>query len=497
MVNDLHQAAPIVVTETGAVRGQWREGSAAFYGIPFAAAPVGPRRFAAPAPVEPWAGVRDATEPGPTPQRRPFGPQTTIPEPSIPGESTLNVNVFTPAPGQSSAALPVLVWIHGGGFFAGSPSSPWYDGRSFNRDQVVTVSISYRLGFDGFGWIADAVTNRGLRDQLAALAWVQRNIAAFGGDPGRVTIAGQSAGGSSVMDLLVSPLSDGLFTQVIAHSAASIPLSLDDAERAGRALAAKLGVEPTIAGLSQCSEDAILDAQTAMMAGGAGPATAAEAAAASVSAGLNTLPFAPMVGDDVLPFGVEEALARGLDGQRALLIGTVAHEFTMVTAGARQAWADADAFEVLVGAGLPAEAAAAYVADQPELTTTADIVGQLGTDRTFRIFTLACADEHAGNSWVYDFRWTPPGLGLVFHCAELPFSWDVLDAEGVAAVLGPQPPAELAAQMHAAWVSFIESGDPGWPMWDGGNPHVFGAEQRNSYAAARVLSSALSAISEH
>ena len=193
-----------VDTRAGRVRGAWRDlpgsdvRSAAFLGIPFAKPPVGALRFAAPVPVEPWDGVRDALEFGATAQRGDPG-VTLIPEPSVPGESTLNVNVFTPAPGDASAALPVLVWIHGGGFFAGSPASPWYDGRSFNRDGVVTVTISYRLGFDGFGWIADAPANRGVRDWLLALEWVQDNIAAFGGDPGRVTIAGQSAGGGAVL----------------------------------------------------------------------------------------------------------------------------------------------------------------------------------------------------------------------------------------------------------------------------------------------------------
>ena len=129
---------------------------------------------------------------------------TLIPEPSVPGESTLNVNVFTPAP-ATDAALPVLVYIHGGGYFAGSPASPWYDGAAFNRDGVVTVSISYRLGFDGFGWIADAPMNRGVLDWLLALEWVRDNIAAFGGDPARVTIAGQSAGGGAVLTLLGMP----------------------------------------------------------------------------------------------------------------------------------------------------------------------------------------------------------------------------------------------------------------------------------------------------
>ena len=108
--------------------------------------------------------MRDATRYGATPSGRPFSDKTTIPEPSIPGEDTLNVNVFTPAPGDRDAHLPLFVWIHGGGYFAGSPASPWYDGRSFNREGVVTVTLSYRLGFDGFGWIDGAPQNRGILD---------------------------------------------------------------------------------------------------------------------------------------------------------------------------------------------------------------------------------------------------------------------------------------------------------------------------------------------
>ena len=202
-----------VTTTAGRVRGRWRPTtggrgnprSAAFLGIPFAEAPVGELRFQAPVPKAPWEGVRDALEFAATAQRGDPG-VTLIPEPSVEGESTLNVNVFTPSPARAGqgTGLPVLVWIHGGGYFAGSPASVWYDGRNFNRDDVVTVSISYRLGFDGFGWIEDAPSNRGVRDWLLALEWVQQNIAAFGGDPSRVTIAGQSAGGGAVLTLLLS-----------------------------------------------------------------------------------------------------------------------------------------------------------------------------------------------------------------------------------------------------------------------------------------------------
>ncbi len=147
----------VVETNKGAVRGIWRNHSAAFLGIPFAEPPYGELRFQPPEPRAPWTGVRDALEYAPTPQRKALAEITTIPEPSIPGLDTLTVNVFTPRPSQGGPGLPVLVYIHGGGYVAGSPASPWYDGVAFNRDGVVTVTVSYRLGFDGFGWLPDAV----------------------------------------------------------------------------------------------------------------------------------------------------------------------------------------------------------------------------------------------------------------------------------------------------------------------------------------------------
>ncbi|PHP53534.1 carboxylesterase family protein [Actinomyces ruminis] len=262
-------AGPVVDAPCGAVRGVWRRiasapadgaddgtgangpgtsvadatsaasarftRSAAFYGIPFAEPPVDSLRFLAPVPRGRWDGVREATRPGPTPQRRPFGETTAIPEPSIPGDDILSVNVFTPAPGDAGAHLPVLVWIHGGGFYAGSPASPYYDGAAFNRDGVVTVSVSYRLGLDGFGWIpdSDAPVNRGILDQILALEWVRENIAAFGGDPEQVTIGGQSAGGASALVLLNSPRVRGLFSRVICESGGTTAATVTDAASSG------------------------------------------------------------------------------------------------------------------------------------------------------------------------------------------------------------------------------------------------------------------------
>jgi hypothetical protein len=190
-----------VKTAAGRVRGRSVDGVARFLGVPFAAPPVGPLRFAAPAPAAPWAGVRDATAPGPN------APQPTR---SIPGidlapiigrgwrhsgadpDDYLTVDVWTPDPG--GAGLPVLVFVHGGAFIAGEPGSPTYDGTALARAGVVLVAVTYRLGVEGFVAFDGGASNVGLRDQLAALSWVQRNVAAFGGDPGRVTVFGESGG---------------------------------------------------------------------------------------------------------------------------------------------------------------------------------------------------------------------------------------------------------------------------------------------------------------
>lgn len=460
--------APVVRTTHGAVRGVWRgagrERSAAFLGIPFAAPPVGELRFAAPAPPEAWEGVRDAVEPGPTPQRRPFAEVTSIPEPSYPGDATLNVNVFTPAPGGEDA-LPVLVWIHGGGYKAGSPSSPWYDGAAFNRDGVVTVSVSYRLGFDGFGFIEGAPANRGLLDQAAALAWVRDNIAAFGGDPERVTIAGQSAGGGSVLAMFACPPASGLFSGAISHSGALDPPPADEARERSERLAAALGVEPTLAGFRSVSEDAILDATDAMAAppAGAGLPSGEVVDAMLTGPAFGGITFIPYLDDATLTDPVAAVAASDVP----LVMGTVAHEFTFIGQMMAPLFGDADVPDLLRGS-VVGPVADAHVAAHPDLSGPL-LVGQLMTDKMFRgplvRFLAARASGGAASSWAYDFRWPNASNGLVAHCAEIPFAFDLLDAPQVETSSGPDAPQELADEMHADWVGFISTGAMPWQQW--------------------------------
>src|SRR5699024_1461586 len=167
-----------------------------------------------------WDGERDATTFGPTVTQNPYRAplDSVFSDPRIEGDEQLNLNVWTP---DTSGTAPVLVWIHGGAFVRGSGSIPHYDGTSFARNGIVCVTINYRVGATGFLDVGDEHANIGLRDQIAALTWVQEHIAAFGGDPTRVTVAGQSAGAMSIGALLGSPLTDGLFSAAILESGAA------------------------------------------------------------------------------------------------------------------------------------------------------------------------------------------------------------------------------------------------------------------------------------
>jgi len=452
-----------VDTTAGRVRGSWRgepgeaSASAAFLGIPFAEAPVGELRFAAPVPKAPWDGVRDALAFGATAQRGDPG-VTLIPEPSVPGESTLNVNVFTPAP-TTDAALPVLVWIHGGGFFAGSPASLWYDGGRFNRDGVVTVTISYRLGFDGFGWISDAPSNRGVRDWLLALQWVQENIASFGGDPSRVTIAGQSAGGGAVLTLLGMESAQHLFHGVYAISGALADVTPERGEKFGRELAAAAGVEPTVAGFSTLGEDRILELQK--KATELGPDSLGDMIEQGLALG-------PAIDGELLTRSTKESLAAGVGADKPLVIGATDDEFTMAFTEAAKKLRWIPKSLMLKKLGMPKPELKPYLAANADVARkgTAFIAGRFLTDRMFRTALIRIvALRGDAPTWVYRFSWPSGTFGIAEHCIDVPFFFDCLDSIKITELAGPNPPQQLADEVHGGAVAFVTTGEPGWPRY--------------------------------
>jgi para-nitrobenzyl esterase len=461
----------IVRTQQGAVRGSAAEGVVSFKGIPYAAPPFGPNRFRPPQPVEPWSGVRDTLTYGATVPKPPYFPpfDVLLPEPVIAGEDCLNLNIWSPDLGQ--ARLPTMVWIHGGAFANGTGAIPTYDGSNFARDGVVCVTINYRLGADGFLFLDDGIANLGLLDQIAALEWVQKNIAAFGGDPNNVTIFGESAGGMSVTTLLSMPRADGLFRRIIAQSGAGHHvISPKAALSVSRYLAKKLGVEPTRAAIAEVPTKQLLQAQVELSGdvfNTPDPTVWGEVAA-------NLMPFEPVIEGDILPARPIDRIAAGVNPVIDILVGTNTEEerLFMVPNGS----IDKINQEVLVGTiaayGLPVEKTlATYRATRPN-ATAGDLLEAILTDWFFRIPAIRLAEARLASSattYMYEFAWRSPQfdkrLGAC-HALEIPFVFDTLHKEGYEAMLGPNPPQQLADSMHADWVAFANKGDPGWPKYD-------------------------------
>jgi len=472
---------PLVQLKDGAVRGTTEAGVSAFLGIPYAAPPFGANRMRPPQPVPAWDGERDASAYGPTVPKGNYPPQyaTLFPEVVIPGEDCLNLNVWTP--GTDATGLPVLVWIHGGSFMNGSGSVGEYDGTAFARDGVVCVTINYRLGAEGFLFLDDAVANLGLLDQLAALRWVQANIAAFGGDPARVTVAGESAGAMSVTTLLSMPLAGGLFSQAIAQSgAAAHTLGRDEARLVGGYLADALGVPAArdaikaipLARLVQAASALVVEVQTAP-----DPARWGQLA-------LSLLPFAPAVDGVVLPQAPLPAITAGQGSDVRLLIGSNRDEARLffLAPGTIDLIDDATLQAVAGAYGLSADSLAVYRANRPG-ASAGDVLAAVVTDWFFAIPAIRVAEARAGRdsagpgsaggdsagTWAYRFDHPAPAdnhrLGAC-HGAEIPFVFDTITRADVRPRIGDSPSQAVADQAHKVWVDFITSGDPGWAAYD-------------------------------
>ena len=461
---------PVVTTASGSVRGARAEfGASVFKGIPYAAPPFGARRFKPAQPATPWPGERDALEYGPTAPKAGYPPpyDALLPEVAISGEDCLNLNIWTPDPGGSA---PVLVWLHGGAFVNGSGSVAGYDGARFARDGVVLVTINYRLGVDGFLHLGDGVANLGLLDQIAALAWVRDNIAGFGGDPGRVTVAGESAGAMSIGALMAMPAAAGLFRQAILQSgAAHHTLSAETGLLVGHRTAGKLGIEPVREQFGKVPIEQLVRAQQAVridLLGNPDPVVWREAA-------LNSMPYEPVVDGETLPEDPAHAAA-GAASDVAILLGSNRDEqrLFLVPTGAVDLIDEAALQRTAQRYGLDPDSALDVYRSGASRSGPGYVAAALVTDWFYRIPAVRLAERREAHgsapSYMYEFAWQPSAfegrLGAC-HAAELPFVFDNLAERGMSALLG-QTPQHLADVMHAAWVSFATQGDPGWPAYD-------------------------------
>lgn len=430
-------------TSAGAVRGLAR---GVFLGLPYAHAPAGERRFAAPEPVRGWVGVRDATRFGPAVPQGPPAPGAPSPWRPEDGLGELTLNVWTPDPG--GAGLPVIVWLHGGGWVRGSPRMPLHDGAALAAEGAVVVTVGFRIGAEGFLALPGAPDNRGLLDQVAALRWVHEHIASFGGDPGRVTVAGQSGGAASVAVLLAHPGTEGLLHRAVAQSVHGGFRSRDEAAGVTARLAAATGVAPTVEGFADLAPERLVALQ-------------------------DERAFGPVVDGDLVVGQPWEGLARR-PRPAVPLLATYTHEEARTYP---QPPAGTDPADVAAAFGLDRGAGEAYRALAGD---DAAAVVLLMSDALHRLPARWTARAHTGAVWMSDLTWPSPLLGAC-HGLDVPLLLGTADTRPAARMLGAPPPGEalaLGTAMRRAWVAFAATGDPGWPRHDPatGTTHVWDVE---------------------
>jgi para-nitrobenzyl esterase len=432
-----------------------------FKGIPFAAPPVGELRWKKPQQVVTWSGVKVCDKFGPSPMQSKPAPfsmwseEFLIPKEPI-SEDCLYLNVWTGATSQKEKRA-VMVWIYGGGFSSGGTAAPIYDGEAMAKKGIVFVSINYRVGIFGFFAHPEltkesgdkASGNYGLMDQVAGLKWVQKNIAAFGGDPNNVTIAGQSAGSMSVNCLVATPLAKDLFRKAIAESGASVVVgpfggtTIQMAEQDGQKIAAAL-IAPSIADLRKISAAELLKAQQTIR----GPIIDGYVLPESVS--------------DIFVAGKENkvSLLTGWNEDEGLLFGPIKNADVFKKDAARNYGSDATAFLDY------------YPADTDSMAAISQL--KLSRDQIFGVqnYTWANIQSDKGSKvFVYRFARKVPPTGEyikygAFHTGEVPYAYNNLKF-----VNRPWKDSDhqLASVMSSYWANFAKTGDPngnGLPRWD-------------------------------
>lgn len=457
---------PEVRTAAGAVRGRREAGLAVFRGIPFAQPPVGGLRFAAPRPAPAWDGVREAAAFGPPPPQEPLGPPPPVTGDLPVGDDWLTVNVWTPEP-DPAAHRPVLVWIYGGAYKLGSADDPAYDGGRLSRDgDAVVVTLNYRVGMEGFAQIDGAPANRGLLDQVAALEWVRENITAFGGDPGKVTVFGESAGAGSIAALMVMDRARGLFRRAIAQSVPGTYFSPELAADIATALAGELGLRPTVADLST------VDPRKLTAAGAALSGRMLQYGDRWGAVALTPTPYSPVVDGDVLPAAPWEALAAGAAREVELIVGHNRDEFRLFLAlgGMLGQIGEEQAAGALRAMAPGADPEGAYRAAHPGATAE-QLFELVNSDWLFRMPSLHLAEAHVsggGRAHLYELTWpSPAGLGAC-HGLDVPLTFGTFAGLG-GELIGPTPTPEaetLSARFRTAWTAFATTGDPGWAPYD-------------------------------
>ncbi len=475
----------VVETKAGRLRGISERGVHIFKGIPYAAPPLGERRFRPPEKLDPWHGTRDAFVYGnmAIQAENVFAlPADLLEIFTLGGHQTLDedclyLNVWSS--GLSAKRRPVLFWCHGGGFLVGSGSSPWSDGANLCRlDDVVVVSFNHRLGALGYLHLEDiagpdfaGAGTAGIMDIVAALEWVRDNIAAFGGDPGNVTIFGESGGGAKVSVLMALPGAKGLFHKAIIQSGPAVQMAnREDGTNTARQLLQQLVLDAARAGeLRTIPAARLLEAQTAVQAG----------VSRASFADRRRLGFNPVIDGKIFPGGPFAPEAPAASADVPLMIGSNKDEMTLFLG--HLPWIAEATFENLPEAMTPylgtrsTEIVAAYRAAQPTMGSD-EVAIAIVSDLGIRSLSLLMAErklaQHAAAVFVYLFAWETPVLGgrlRSCHTLEIPFVFSNLET---AELTGSNPDRlALGDKMSRAWLAFARDGAPGhaglaaWPAY--------------------------------
>ena len=457
----------VVASPLGRFRGMRnpKSGIRIFKGIPFIRNPyTAQTRFRAPIPYGPVDGTLDCLKPGSIPLQPGAGGKMRG------GDGPLCLNIWAPSE-ERGKKRPVMVWVPGGGSIRCDQNDPRFDGTAFAEDGVVLVTLAYRVNVDGFLKIEGGDSNLGIRDIIEGLRWVKANIAAFGGDPDRITAFGQSAGGTHLVDVIASPAAKGLLAGAIIQSPSAVAQWTSDAQaaRAARLVADALGAKPT---------------RESLMAVPVEKLPAFGPLAGKLSADLewaqftdgNTSLFKGWVDGDIMPARPVDAIARGACAGLAVIAGSTASEwrYYIVPNGRIGEIREKDVEKLLEGAKRPLDVASAYRrAGRGE--TPGDVFAQIQSDIIFRMPCLKLIEslrKGGARVWAYDFAWQSPVKGKsgaaigAAHTTDVPFVFKTFDAPRAVASNGSAAPAALADAMHSAWVAFASSGEAPWAAFD-------------------------------
>ncbi|MFI7235563.1 carboxylesterase/lipase family protein [Streptomyces cyaneofuscatus] len=475
----------VFTTKAGQVRGRRSgrdPGIVAVLGLPYAAPPFGADRFRAPRPAQAWDGVRECTAFGPVAPQSAELPGSPVWSPG--DEDILTLNIWAPADGPGG--LPVLVWIHGGAYVFGSSAQPDFDGTALAARGLVVVTLNHRLGFEGFGHVpADGEgpacpDNRGLLDQIAALEWVRDNIAAFGGATGRVTLAGQSSGATSVACLMATGRARGLFHRAVLHSAVNACATVEQAARTTAEVAAAAGVPGTRAGLLAASPQALVSASDRVV-------DRYRQDPGSGQRHYDPAIYGPVADGDLLPADPLEAWAAGAGAEVELLVCHTTEEYWLLAAvgSSAQVTTERQLVTFAEDFGLPPRLVDGYRDRMPDAPVL-DVYLALYGDLLFAEYSSRLAETHAragGRTFLSRFDRRCGGADgdgghgghdrrvRAWHCADIPFAFGNLNEESLHFLTGGPPgPAdhELAHRMTGAWAAFAAQGDPGWAPLGGG-----------------------------